>query len=44
MDQLSRYPESLKMFPKDQRVLSYLPLSHVAGFAYDAASHLNYGS
>jgi len=43
LDVVSRLPEGL-IEPDGGRTVSYLPLSHIAGFGFDLIRHINDGS
>jgi len=44
LDVLDNKPPEMVMEPHDMRMVSYLPLSHIAGLQFDLTSHLLFGS
>ena len=44
LDIMSNIPSDMSIDPAEQRIVSYLPLSHIAGMAFDLSSHIMFGS
>ena len=43
-DVIGNMPPDEMISPPDQRMVSYLPLSHIAGLMFDLSNHTAYGS
>jgi long-chain-fatty-acid--CoA ligase ACSBG len=42
-DVINRLPAEVTMQPEETRMVSYLPLSHIAGLIFDVINHMLYG-